>query len=83
MFTQCFLASPPLLPVNPIHNHIFHKLSCDTACSAQISNTDKNYVSMEAAAYTAEILVSNLLLTAAGRRALKVTGSVKWDFLHS
>jgi hypothetical protein len=41
---------------------------------------DKNCVSMEAAPYTDEILVSNLLLTAAGRRALKVSDSVKRIF---
>jgi hypothetical protein len=37
---------------------------------------------MDTAPYTAEILVSNLLLSAGGRQALKVTGSVNWDFLH-
>jgi len=38
---------------------------------------------MEAAPYTAEILVSNVLLSAAGRRALKVNASVQWDFMNS
>jgi hypothetical protein len=48
-----------------------------------MSCMDENSASMEAAPYTAEILVSNLLLTATGRRALKVTGSVQSDPLHS
>jgi hypothetical protein len=52
---------------------------CGIVCSARISVKDDNYVSMEAAPYTAEILVSKVLLSAAGRRALKVNASVKWD----
>ncbi|XP_069686623.1 uncharacterized protein KIAA0825 [Periplaneta americana] len=46
-------------------------------CS-QLSSEEENYVSMEAAPYTAEILVSSLLFTTAGRRALKVM----WQFLQ-
>jgi hypothetical protein len=56
---------------------------CGTVCSARISIKDDNYVSMEAAPYTAEILVSKVLLSAAGRRALKVNASVQWDILNS
>jgi len=56
---------------------------CGTVCSAEILVKDECYVSMEAAPYTAEILVSNILLSAAGRRALKVSALVQWDFLNS
>lgn len=44
----------------------------------QISCMDKDCVSTEAAPYTAQILVSNLLLNAAGRRALKIM----WQFMQ-
>jgi hypothetical protein len=80
---QSFLTSLSLFQVSPVHIHIFHKLSCVTVCSAQMSCMDKDSVPMEAARYTAEILVSNLLLSAAGRRALKVTGSVTCGSFHS
>ncbi|XP_021923191.1 uncharacterized protein LOC110831470 isoform X2 [Zootermopsis nevadensis] len=45
---------------------------------AQISSQDGNCVTMEASPYTAEILVSRLLLNAAGQRALKVM----WQFMQ-
>jgi len=62
-----------------IHNH-FYNSDRGTFCSAQISSEDETCVSMEATAYTAEILVSNLLLSTAGRRSLKVTASHKYIF---